>query len=228
MAEFLQDVCYALRQMPKRRSFTLVAVLTLAVGIGANTRIFTLVNAVLLKSLPVPDPKQLFLVRMSDRLVDSTRFSDQLFQSMGATLPQSVSVAAMAWPSDFYTNFGNRQPAMIRGQLVSGNSFQTLETYPELGRLLTEEDDRVLGGSPVAVISYGGWQRRFRRDRNLIGRKSVPGRNPSRKRHALRLESSRPFEIGCRGDVALIGISRVGSAAGVASRACGSDRSFAG
>jgi len=173
MTGILQDVRYALRQLRKSPGFTLVAVLTLALGIGANTGIFTLVNAVLLKSLPVPDPEQLFLVRMSDRLVESTRFSYSQFREMRAALPQSASVAAMAWPSDFYTSFGSSQPEMAKGQLVSGNYFQTLETYPVLGRLLAVDDDRVVGGSPVAVISYGCWRRRFGADRNLIGRKIV-------------------------------------------------------
>lgn len=169
----LQDVRYALRQMRKSPGFTLVAVLTLALGIGANTGIFTLVNAVLLKSLPVPDPEQLFLVRMSDRLAENTRFSYPLFQDMRAALPPTASVAAMAWPSEFYTNFRSSQPEMAKGQLVSGNYFQTIETYPALGRLLTVDDDRTVGGSPVAVISYGCWQRRFGQDRNLIGRKII-------------------------------------------------------
>ncbi len=173
MTGILQDVRYALRQMRKSPGFTLVAVFTLALGIGANTGIFTLVNAVLLKSLPVPDPEQLFLVRMSDRLAENTRFSYPQFQDMRAALPQSASVAAMTWPSDFYANFGNSQSEMAKGQLVSGNYFQTLETYPVLGRLLTVDDDRIVGGSPVAVISYVCWQRRFARDHNLIGRKIV-------------------------------------------------------
>jgi len=171
--EVLQDIRYALRQMRKSPGFTLVAVLTLALGIGANTGIFTLVNAVLLKSLPVPDPEQLFLVKMSDRLAENTRFSYPLFEDMRAALPPTASVAAMAWPAEFYTNFQSRQPEMAKGQLVSGNYFQTLETYPALGRLLTPDDDRVVGGSPVAMISYGCWQRRFGRDPNLIGRKIV-------------------------------------------------------
>ncbi len=79
----------------------------------------------------------------------------------------------MTWPADFYASFGNDQPEMVTGQLVSGNYFETLETYPALGRLLTTEDDRVVGGSPVAVLSYGCWQRRFGRDPNVIGRKII-------------------------------------------------------
>ena len=173
MTGILYDVRYALRQMRKNPGFALTAVLTLALGIGANTGIFTLVNAVLLKSLPVPDPEQLFLVKMSDRPSENTRFSYPLFQEVSANLPRSISVAAMAWPSDFYARFGSDQPEMVRGQLVSGNYFQTLETYPVLGRLLTVDDDRIVGGSPVAVISFGCWQRRFAQDRHLVGRKIV-------------------------------------------------------
>jgi predicted permease len=173
MTGILHDLRYALRQLRKNPGFALIAVLTLALGIGANTGIFTLLNAVLLKALPVPDPEQLFLVKISDRPFEHTRFSYPLFQNVRATLPQSVSVAAMAWPSDFYASFGNDQPEMVRGQLVSGNYFQTLEIDPALGRLLTADDDRAVGGSPVAVISFGCWQRRFAQDRNLIGRKMV-------------------------------------------------------
>src|SRR6266436_9257050 len=118
MNGLFQDLRYALRQLRRNPGFTAVAVLTLALGIGANTGIFTLVNAVLLKSLPVPDPEQLFLVRMSDRLAENTRFSYPLYHSMRAALPRSASVAAMTWPSDFYASFGNNQPEMVRGQLV--------------------------------------------------------------------------------------------------------------
>jgi len=173
MRGLLQDVRYALRQLRKSPGFTLVAVLTLALGIGANTGIFTLVNAVLLKSLPVPRPEQLFLVRHSGRFAENTRFSYPVFQNMRSAMPESASLAAMTWPGDFYATLGNNQPEMVQGQLVSGNYFQTLETHAALGRLLTPEDDRVVGGSPVAVISYGCWERRFGRDEGVVGHKMV-------------------------------------------------------
>ncbi len=173
MTGVLQDLRYALRQLRKSPGFTLVAVLTLALGIGANTGIFTLVNAVLLKSLPVPDPEQLFLVRHSGRFAEDTRFSYPAFQNMRSAMPQSASLAAMTWPAEFYASLGNSQPEMVQGQLVSGNYFQTVETYAALGRLLTPGDDRVVGGSPVAVISYGCWERRFGRDEGVVGRKMV-------------------------------------------------------
>jgi predicted permease len=173
MTGLLQDLRYALRQLYKSPGFTVVAVLTLALGIGANTGIFTLVNAVLLKSLPVPDPEQLFLVRHSSRFAENTRFSYPVFQNMRSAMPQSASLAAMTWPTEFYASLGDSQPEMVQGQMVSGNYFQTLETYAALGRLLTPDDDRVVGGSPVAVISYGCWERRFGRDEGVVGRKMV-------------------------------------------------------
>ncbi len=169
MNSLLQDLRYALRQLRKSPGFTAVAVLTLALGIGANTGIFTLVNAVLLKSLPVPNPEQLYLV--DDNQPHGSRFSYPLFQDMRAAMPQGAEVAAISWPAQFYASFGGGRPEMVVGQLVSGNYFPTLETHSELGRLLGEEDDRVVGGSPVAVISYGCWERRFGRDPNVLGRK---------------------------------------------------------
>jgi len=171
MNSLVQDLRYAVRQLRKSPGFTAVAVLTLALGVGANTGIFTLVNAVLLKSLPVADPEQLYLVE--DNPPHGSRFSYPMFQDARAVMPHGAELAAMSWPGTFYASFGGGQPEMVLGQLVSGNYFQTLETRVELGRLLTEEDDRVVSGSPVAVISYGCWERRFGRDPNVVGRKLV-------------------------------------------------------
>ncbi|HEX6505191.1 MAG TPA: ABC transporter permease [Terriglobales bacterium] len=169
----IKDLRYALRQLRNSPGFTAVAVFTLALGIGADTGIFTLVDAVLLKSLPVPQPEQLFLVRQDDRLVENTRFSYPFFKSVEAVMPPSAEVAAMTWPASFYAALGSAQPAMVTGQLVSGNYFHALATYASLGRLLAADDDRLVGGTPVAVISYGCWQRRFGRDRSVLGRKIV-------------------------------------------------------
>src|SRR3981189_2456253 len=110
MIGILQDIRYAWRQMGKSPGFTLVAVLTLALGIGANTGIFTLLDAVLLKSLPVPHPEQLCLVKRSDMAVERTRFSWSFFDNVRHRLPSSFPIAAMSWPSDFYTSTGKEQP----------------------------------------------------------------------------------------------------------------------
>lgn len=172
MTGIFQDVRYALRQLRKNPGFTAVAVLTLALGIGANTGIFTLVNAVLLKSLPVTKPEQLFLVAENDWRPASVRFSWQTFQSARAAVTGTTELAAASWPGRFYASFGG-EPEMVTGQLVSGNFFQALGTGSALGRLLGENDDRIADGSPVAVISYGCWQRRFGLDRNVLGRNIV-------------------------------------------------------
>ena len=172
MTGFIQDLRYALRQLRQSPGFTAVAVLTLALGIGANTGIFTLVNAVLLKSLPVPNPEQLYLVTENDWQPANTRFSYPTFQDARQVMPRGSEVAAASWAARFYASFGG-QPEMVTGQLVSGNYFQTLATHSTVGRLLGEDDDRTIGGSPVAVISYGCWERRFGRDPNIIGRKLI-------------------------------------------------------
>jgi predicted permease len=173
MNDLIQDLRYALRQLRTNPGFTAVAVLTLALGIGANTGVFTLVNAVLLRSLPVPSPEQLFLVTENDWRPRNTRFSYPMFQEARAAMPRNSELAAISWPARFYASFGGGQPEMVTGQLVSGNYFQTVETHAAFGRLLSEDDDRVVGGSPVAVISYGCWERRFGSEPNVIGRKLV-------------------------------------------------------
>src|SRR6202165_2699464 len=173
MTGLLQDLRYALRQVRTNPGFTAVAVLTLALGIGANTGIFTLVNAVFLKSLPVPNPEQLFLIREGDRFAEQTRVSYPLYERMLNAMPASASLAAMTRPGDFYLRTGTSQPEMTKGQLVSGNYFQTFETYPILGRLLNPADNRVVDSQAVAVISYGCWKRRFGGDRGVIGRELI-------------------------------------------------------
>ena len=174
----LHDARYALRQLRRSPGFTTVALLTLALGIGATTGIFTLVDAVLLKSLPVPRPEQLLLVKRTDQTAEKTRVSYPFFLHVRQQLPDTAVIGAMAWPDDFYINAGTQQPERALGQLVSGNYFQVFETWPVLGRLLAPTDDAKLSGSAVAVISYGYWQRRFAGDPGVIGRKvtvnSVP------------------------------------------------------
>src|SRR6266550_301733 len=169
MTGILQDVRYALRQLRKSPGFTAVAVITLALGIGANTGIFTLVNAVLLKSLPVPNPEQLYLVNEGDFTPHNTRFAYPMFQNARAAMPRGSELTAASFPGQFYASFGAGEPEMVTGQLVAGNYFATLKTPPAEGRLLGENDDR-LDTSPVAVISYGSWERHFGLDPNIVGR----------------------------------------------------------
>ena len=178
LENLLRDVRYALRQLRRSPGFTTVALLTLALGIGANTGIFTLVDAVLLKSLPIPHPEQLLLVKQTDHATEKSRFSYPFFQHVRERLGGTAGIAAMAWPDDFYINAGTQQPERALGQLVSGNYFQVFETWPVLGRLLTPGDDAKLSDSAVAVISYGYWQRRFAGDPGVIGRKMTVNNLP--------------------------------------------------
>ncbi len=172
------DIKYALRRLRKSPGFASIALLTLALGIGANTGIFTLLDAVLLKSLPVPHPEQLFILKQSDHAADKSRFPYLFFDHVRQQLPATAAIAAMSWPDNFYISAGKEQPQSTQGQLVSGDYFQVFETYPVLGRLLTPADDEKLGGSPVAVISYGYWQRHFAADPAVIGRKLEVNRVP--------------------------------------------------
>ena len=156
----LQDVRFGARVLAKHRGFTAVAVLTLALGIGANTAIFSVVNAVLLRPLPFERPDRLVRVYgTSPRRNNFARphsylnFSDlraqnQTFESMAA---YSGSSAALS---------GADAPEQITGAVASGDIFVVLGTRPLVGRLLTPEDEKP-GGSPVVVISHGLWQRRF-------------------------------------------------------------------
>jgi predicted permease len=164
------DTKYALRRLSKSPGFTSIALLTLGIGIGANTGIFTLLDAVLLKSLPVPHPEQLFIVKQSGHAADKSRFPYLFFDQVHQQLPDTATIAAMGWPEDFYTSMSKEPPEATQGQLVSGNYFQVFETYPVLGRLLTPDDDKKVGGSSVAVISYDYWQRKFGGDSDVIGR----------------------------------------------------------
>jgi predicted permease len=171
MNGLLQDIRYALRQLRKNPGFTAVAVLTLALGIGANTGIFTLVNAVMLKSLPVPNPEQLYLLTENDWQPSNSRFAYPTFKDWRAAMPRGAELAATSYPGTFYASFGDGRPEMATGQLVTGNYFQILQTRSATGRLLGEDDDRTVAGSPVAIISYKCWERRFGRDPNIVGRK---------------------------------------------------------
>jgi predicted permease len=169
MDSLLQDIRYALRQLRKNPGFAAIGVATLALGIGANAGMFTLVDAVLLKALPVPNPDQLYLVRQHDRFAEQTRVSYPLYKRMTEVMPASASLAAMTLPSSFYLRIRSKPPEMTHGVLVSGNYFQTFATLPALGRLLTPADNDGLDAHPVAVISYRCWKDRFAGDPSVVG-----------------------------------------------------------
>jgi predicted permease len=184
-----QDVRYALRAMRRSPGFTAVAVLSLALGIGANTAIFSLIDAVLLKMLPVQNPQQLLQLNWVSQgwpngIINdlsgnwgkdkngrstSTSFAYPGYEQIRTKNQVFSGVLALAANSSDL-NVGYRGvPGRAEGELVSGTFFSTLGVEPILGRALTPDDDR-LGASPAAVIGYGYWERRFGRDPGVLGR----------------------------------------------------------
>lgn len=171
--EFLKDARFGARLLRRNPGFTAVAVLSLGLGIGGATAVFTLVNAIVLRTLPVPDPQQLFQAQSSSGRDHGDLFAATLFEhardalaSRGAgELFAATSVAGMQLQpdADAIAERGNVQ-------LVSGEYFGGLRQQPQLGRLLAPSDNRTLGAHPVAVISDGYWRRRLNGGREAIGR----------------------------------------------------------
>ncbi|MFY9608134.1 MAG: ABC transporter permease [Blastocatellia bacterium] len=167
METFWHDLRYGVRMLRAHPGFTGVAVLTLALGIGANTAIFSVVNAVLLRPLPYEDSNRLvwFWENQPDFRHGNLSPADFLdYQEQSRAFDQIASYRQM----DF-TLTGDRQPEQIHGLIVSANYFSLLGIKPEMGRAFQPEDGRA-GAPRVAVVSHGFWQRRFAGDPNLIGK----------------------------------------------------------
>src|SRR5215469_14384018 len=175
----MQDLRLALRQLLKSPSFTLTVVLTIALGIGANTAIFTLVHAILLKSLPVTDPNTLFRIGDKDDCCvnggfldddgDFDLFSYELYEHLRDTSPEFEQLAAMQAGQNTDTVRRGSEPAKsLRSQYVSGNFFTTFGIGPFLGRVLTMADD-TKGAPPAAVMNYQTWQAEYGGDPSIVG-----------------------------------------------------------
>ena len=182
METLLQDVRYSIRVLLKSPGFAIVAVLTLALGIGANTAIFSLINAVLIKPLPLKNPQQLVLFQWDDNKWplqfgqtgwDSRfSFSYPAFEQLRAQ--KKVVSSVFAWVPLGFTDQNttveiNGQPTVANGQMVTGEYFSGLGAPPLLGRGLTEADENP-GAPRAVVISYTYWARRFDRDPAIIGK----------------------------------------------------------
>src|SRR5262249_13316779 len=159
MQTLLQDLRFGLRMLVNKPAFTLIAVFTLALGIGANTAIFTVVNAVLLRRLPYQGPEGLVAFRSNESVldVDDVKAWSQSFAEIGGNAQQSLD----------YT--GSGEPLQWVAGLVTGGFFRTLGAQPLLGRVITEADDR-RGGPYVIVLGYALWQRQFGGDPGVLGR----------------------------------------------------------
>jgi len=181
MTHLLADLRYALRTLRKSPIFTVVAVLSIALGIGANTAIFTLVDQVLLRLLPVKDPQQLVLLQgrgpsrgnwqgdqyvLSYPIYTDIRDHNDVFSGV---------FARRNWPMQV-SHQGRTE--RIAGELVSGTFFPVLGVGAALGRMITPEDDKTPGGHPVAVLSYDYWRSRFAADPHVIGQKILVNNYP--------------------------------------------------
>ena len=173
-----QDVLYALRQMRLSPIFTLTAMLTLALGIGATTAIFSLIHTVMLKSLPVADPASLYRVGDgNDCCVEGGpqdnwgMFSYRLYQSFGAAAPEFEQLAAFqAGRAQFSVRRSetNEQAKPLRGEFVSGNYFATFGVQAFTGRTLTPTDDQP-SSAPAAMLSHRLWQQEYASDPKVVG-----------------------------------------------------------
>ena len=169
MEALRQDVRYGLRMLVKKPTFTIVAVLTLALGVGANTAIFSIVNAVLLRSLPFPDPDRLVRIYFNNPGVGlrGVRFSVPEFDDLRTQTDvfEEVSVIVLG-PTNLT---GTKQPEHLEMMEVSPNYFSMLGATPELGRLFGHQDF-ALGFAPVVVISDALWRRSYGADPGVLGR----------------------------------------------------------
>jgi len=172
MASASNDLKFALRSFKKSPVFTAVAVLSLALGIGANTAIFTLLDQILLRLLPVKDPRQLVLLTMkgfhyggnwganalSFPMYRDFKANNKVFTEMFCRFPYRVSLGY------------NGQTERIAGELVSGTYFPTLGVGAAIGRTFTPEEDRTPNGHPQVMLSYDYWKTRFAGDRSIVGK----------------------------------------------------------
>ena len=166
MGTLIQDLRYGVRMLWKSPGFTIVAVLTLALGIGANTAIFSVVNGVLLRPLPFRDPSRLVLIaEKSSFPIISTSYENYLdwrdqshsFESMEATRGSSITLT------------GAGEPERLNVRMATAGLFSMLGINAQIGRTFLPEEDRA-GGTPVALLSYGLWQRRFGGSADIIGK----------------------------------------------------------
>ena len=169
MGTLFQDVRYGLRVLVTKPAFTIVAVVTLALGVGANTAIFSIVNAVLLRSLPFPDPDRLVRIYFNDPGVGlrGVRFSVPEFDDLRTQTDVFEDVSVIVSGPTNLT--GAKQPEHLEMVEVSPNYFSMLGATPELGRLLGHQDF-TLGFAPVVVISDALWRRSYGADPGVLGR----------------------------------------------------------
>src|ERR1700688_3729276 len=176
MTNLLRDLRHAFHLLRLSPGFTMVAVLTLALGIGASTAIFQLIDSIRLRTIPVKNPQELGTVRIADRHWGSGQFSGQYSQ---LTFPMWEQIRKRqegfseiaAWTGQQFNLASGGEVHYAKGLRVSGDFFHVLGVEPILGRLLGPEDDQPGCGTSAANISYAFWQRNFAGDPSVIGKR---------------------------------------------------------
>jgi predicted permease len=172
MPQLARDLRFAWRGLRKNPIFTAVAILSLALGIGANTAIFTLIDQLILRLLPIQNPEQVVLLAGRGRHYGGNNGRNALSYPMYQDLRdhnQVFSGMMCRYRLNAQINAGE-QPEVVGAELVSGNYFSLLGVRPVAGRLFTSQDDLYAGSHPWAVLTYAYWQARYRGDRGVIGR----------------------------------------------------------
>lgn len=189
MQAFLRDIRFGARMLSKNPGFSLMAILTLAVGIGGNTAIFTVASALLLRPFSYPEPQQLVSVGVKDKSKDreGTLLRYELVRDRNRSF-QSVA----AWTNDNLNLTGHGEPLQVPVARVSANFFSMLGVQPQLGRTFTEEEGRP-EGKPVVVLGNSIWRGRFGGDRNIVGQTVTLDTTPHTIIGVLRADAQFPF-----------------------------------
>jgi predicted permease len=181
-----QDLRYAWRGMRKSPAFALTAILSLALAIGANTAIYSIVDAAMLRPLPVPEPERLFSLATpnvqpaSDEPAEGRSFSYPLYQQFRAAAGDSARLALFTGGGGIEVQIPDQAAPIEKAihEFVSGDAFEILKVPPALGRVFSSDDDKIPGGHPVAVVSYDYWQRRFHSDPQILKQRFLLGGTP--------------------------------------------------
>jgi predicted permease len=170
MQTLWQDLRYGLRTLAKSPGFAAVAILTLALGIGANTAIFSIVNGVLLNPLPFPHPQELTVLYEHSTTFEKSSISYPNFLDWQRNNSTFASMAA--YRHEDFNITGSGEPERVRGGMISSEFFPISGVKPLLGRLFLRDEDRA-GAAPVVLLAEGFWQRRFGSDRDIIGKQII-------------------------------------------------------
>jgi predicted permease len=170
---FVQDLRFSIRWLLRERAFTATVLVTLAVSLGVTSAVFTLVDVLLLRPLPVSSPRDLFTISTPGRNVDLNPFyySHEFYERLRTSGPRFRSLLASSTTVSSGVNLSDGAVTdRVRCELVSGNYFDVLGVGAAAGRILTPQDDQTPGTRPVLVLSYAFWQRRFAGAPNVVGR----------------------------------------------------------